>query len=121
MTAGWTGTLYILRVDPTLAASGSFQIDYIRLAQVPVEKPRVIVSSDIGGYDDDDDQSMVHYLVYSDRFDTEGLISSPPGDGRKADILEVINKYETDYANLRSHSPISRPRSHCGLSPSRGR
>ena len=34
------------------------------------EKPRVIVSTDIGGGDPDDFQSMVHYLVYADRFDT---------------------------------------------------
>ena len=42
------------------------------------EKPRVIVSTDIGGGDPDDFQSMVHYLVYADLFDTEGLVSSPP-------------------------------------------
>ena len=42
------------------------------------EKIRVIVSTDIGGSDPDDFQSMVHYLVCADRFDTEGLISSPP-------------------------------------------
>ncbi len=75
-------------------------------ALVPVldPKPRVVVSTDIGGSDNDDYQSMVHYLVYADRFDTEGLISSPPYAGRKANILEVIDQYETDYANLVSHS-----------------
>jgi hypothetical protein len=40
----------------------------------------VIVSTDIGGTDPDDFQSMMHFLVYADRFDVEGLISSPsPG------------------------------------------
>ena len=44
---------------------------------------RVIVTTDIGGSDPDDFQSMVHYLLYSDLFDTEGLISSPTwGTGR---------------------------------------
>ena len=54
------------------------------------EKPRVIVSTDIGGSDPDDLQSMVHYLVYADRFDTEGLVSSPPDQGRAAHLLEAI-------------------------------
>lgn len=68
------------------------------------ERPRVIVSTDIGGSDPDDFQSMVHFLLYADRFDVEGLISSPWGAGRKRDILTVIDKYEADYPNLRSHS-----------------
>lgn len=52
------------------------------------ERFRVIISTDIGGSDPDDFQSMVHYLVYADLFDTEGLIASPPHAGRKAHILE---------------------------------
>jgi hypothetical protein len=67
-------------------------------------KPRVIVSTDIGGSDPDDFQSMVHYLVYADRFDTEGLISSPPHGGRAEHILECLVAYEKDYPNLRSWS-----------------
>jgi hypothetical protein len=68
------------------------------------ERYRVIVSTDIGGSDPDDFQSMVHYLLYSDLFDTEGLISSPWGAGTVGDIHEVINQYEADYPHLRSHS-----------------
>ncbi len=68
------------------------------------EKPRVIVSTDIGGSDPDDFQSMVHYLIYADVFDTEGLISSPPHGGRVKDILECIAAYEKDYTNLRTWS-----------------
>lgn len=68
------------------------------------ERYRVIVSTDIGGSDPDDFQSMVHYLLYADVFDTEGLISSPWGDGRKQDILDVIDAYEKDYPNLVRHS-----------------
>lgn len=66
--------------------------------------PRVIVSSDIGGTDPDDFQSMVHLLVCADRLDLEGLISSPFGPGRKRHILEVIERYERDYPNLRTWS-----------------
>lgn len=67
-------------------------------------RPRVIVSTDIGGTDPDDFQSMVHLLLYADVFDLEGLISSPYGPGRKEHILEVIRHYERDYANLRTYS-----------------
>ena len=41
-------------------------------------KPRVIISTDIGGKDPDDYQSLVHYLLYTDIVKTEALISSPP-------------------------------------------
>ncbi|MBX7135166.1 MAG: DUF1593 domain-containing protein [Fimbriimonadaceae bacterium] len=74
------------------------------LSGVAAEKPRVIVSTDIGGGDPDDHQSMVHYLVYADRFETEGLISSPPKQGRASDILDCIAAYERDFDNLQSWS-----------------
>ena len=50
---------------------------------------RVVISTDIGGSDEDDIQSMIHYLLYSDLFDTEGIICSPPGKGRRKDALKV--------------------------------
>ncbi|MDQ8187653.1 DUF1593 domain-containing protein [Pelagicoccus sp. SDUM812002] len=65
---------------------------------------RVIVSTDIGGTDFDDFQSMVHLLLYADELEIEGLISSPYGPGRKEDILSVIDHYETDYPKLRTWS-----------------
>ena len=65
---------------------------------------RVLVSTDIGGTDPDDFQSMVHLLVYADVLDIEGLISSPFDQGRKEDILRVIDCYEKDYANLKTYS-----------------
>lgn len=37
-------------------------------------------------------------------FDVEGLISSPFGDGRTKDILDVIDAYEKDFSNLSSYS-----------------
>jgi hypothetical protein len=66
--------------------------------------PRIIVSTDVGGTDFDDFQSLVHLLVYADRFQIEGLVSSPYGGGRKEQILKVIDVYERDYANLKSYS-----------------
>lgn len=68
------------------------------------ERYRIIVSTDIGGSDPDDFQSMAHYLLYSDLFDTEGLISSAWGEGTVNDIFEVINQYEIDFPNLCTHS-----------------
>ncbi len=65
---------------------------------------RVVISTDIGGTDPDDFQSMIHLLVYADCFDLEGLISSPFGPGRKSDILAVIDQYERDYPKLRTYS-----------------
>ena len=51
-------------------------------------KPRVLFSTDIGGTDPDDNQSMAHLLMYSDQFELEGLVSSPSyGNGSKAEIL----------------------------------
>ncbi len=68
------------------------------------EKPRVIISTDIGGTDPDDYQSMIHYLMYADKFQTEGLIASPFGEGRKEHILKVIDLYEKDLPKLSKHS-----------------
>lgn len=65
---------------------------------------RVIVSSDIGGTDPDDFQSMAHLLLYAGKLDIEGIISSPYGPGRKKDILTVIDLYEKDYSNLVTYS-----------------
>ena len=43
------------------------------MAQVSVPvKPRILISTDIGGTDPDDNQTMAHFLMYSDLFDTEG-------------------------------------------------
>ncbi|NUN96989.1 MAG: DUF1593 domain-containing protein [Candidatus Omnitrophica bacterium] len=68
------------------------------------ERYRVIVSTDIGGSDNDDFQSMVHFLLYADLFDIEGLLSSPPGAGRAGHIHEVIDAYAIDHPKLIRHS-----------------
>jgi hypothetical protein len=68
------------------------------------ERQRVLVSTDIGGTDPDDFQSLVHLLVYADVLEIEGLVSSPFDAGRTKDILDVIDCYARDYANLKTHS-----------------
>jgi hypothetical protein len=67
-------------------------------------KPRIIISTDIGGTDPDDNQSMIHFLMYSNMFQTEGLISSPSyGSGNKQEILDLIDLYEKDLPSLKQH------------------
>lgn len=64
-------------------------------------KPRILISSDIGGTDPDDNQSMIHLLMYNDLFEIEGLVSSPSyGDGSADSIYAMIDLYEKDYPTL---------------------
>src|ERR1051325_9034021 len=74
-------------------------------AQKPVPvKPRILISTDIGGTDPDDNQSMTHLLMYNDQFIIEGLVSSPPyGKGNKEEILRMIDLYEKDLPKLKQH------------------
>ena len=72
---------------------------------IPESKPRVLISTDIGGTDPDDNQSMVHLMMYSDLFQLEGLISSPSfGSGSAKEIQRMINLYKKDYKALRKHN-----------------
>jgi hypothetical protein len=74
-------------------------------AQQPVPvKPRILISTDIGGTDPDDNQSMAHLLMYSEKFNIEGLVSSPSyGNGNKEEILRMIDLYEKDLPKLKKH------------------
>ncbi|WP_147915556.1 DUF1593 domain-containing protein [Ruania zhangjianzhongii] len=76
---------------------------------MPASRPRVLVSTDIGGTDPDDFQSMVHLLLYADVLDIEGLIASPYGKGRAADIHRVIDHYAHDLDQLRRHADYPDP------------
>lgn len=68
-------------------------------------KYRVLISTDIGGTDPDDNQSMAHLLMYSDCFEIEGLVSSPSfGNGSKEEILRMIDLYEKDFEKLQAHN-----------------
>ncbi len=93
-------TIFAILLTATAAAAD----DRLSGGALTGAKPRVIVSTDVGGSDPDDFQSMVHLLVYADVLDVEGLISSPPHAGRAEHILETITAYESDYARLRRHA-----------------
>lgn len=62
------------------------------------ERPRVLISTDIGGPDEDDFQSMGHLLMFNDYFDLEGLVSSPSfGGGGAEHIRNLIDLYAKDF------------------------
>ena len=67
-------------------------------------KPRILISTDIGGTDPDDFQSMIHLLMYADLFQIEGLVASPYGAGRKKDLFDMIDLYERDFEQLKERS-----------------
>lgn len=94
------GTMHIV-----LAVSDKASPSLTRYKRVIVEvqqsKPRILVSTDIGGTDPDDNQSMIHLLMYSNEFQLEGLISSPSyGEGSKEEISTMIALYEKDLPQL---------------------
>ena len=56
--------------------------------------------------DPDDMQSMVRFLLYANEFEIEGLIATAGTfamTAEKKNILEVIDRYEKVYDNLKSH------------------
>lgn len=67
-------------------------------------KLRVLVSTDVGGSDPDDFQSLIHLLLYADVLEIEGLIASPPQGGKLAAIHEVLAAYELDLPQLQKAS-----------------
>lgn len=88
-------SLLMLMAEPQAALTGG---------ALAGERPRVVVSTDVGGTDPDDSQSLVHLLLYADVLDIEGLVSSPWGPGRKEHILEVLDHYAADHPRLATHS-----------------
>lgn len=75
-------------------------------------KPRLLVTTDIGG-DPDDQQSLIRLLVHANEFEIEGLIASAagvPGE-LKADavrpelILDILKAYGQVQPNLVKHHP----------------
>lgn len=67
------------------------------------EKKRIIITTDIGGSDPDDIQSLIHLFFHLDEFDVEGIIVGRPG-GRKRMAMRVWRAYRRDYPKLAFHS-----------------
>ena len=82
-------------------------------AGIPVaaERPRLIVLTDIGGGDPDDQQSLIRLMVHSNEFDIEGLIASAPtldelkATGIKPQLIrEIVDAYGQVRENLARHA-----------------
>jgi len=80
--------------------------------QAPMDRPRLLVLTDIGG-DPDDQQSMVRLMTHANEFEIEGLIASAsgtPGELKKEivqpDLIrEIVRAYGQVLPNLRLHAP----------------
>lgn len=72
-----------------------------------IERPKIIVLTDIGG-DTDDEQSMVRFLLYADVFDIKAICAtSRLGHGKDTKpelIRKQIEAYRFVYPNLLLHS-----------------
>ena len=88
-----------------LAASAS--ACHCRNARTHPDKQRLIVTTDLGGTDPDDTQSMIHLLVCSNAIDIEGLVSSQVWSDMpdKVDrIREVVGQFEKVLPRLKKHA-----------------
>ncbi|MFQ8430748.1 nucleoside hydrolase-like domain-containing protein [Amaricoccus sp. W119] len=73
---------------------------------------RVLISTDLGGYDNDDAQSMIHALLYANDVDYRGFVMTRTLDGGSVGgrrtsgatmLREMLDAYEDDLPNLRQH------------------
>lgn len=67
---------------------------------VAVEKPRVIVLTDIAN-EPDDEQSMVRFLVYSNEYDVEGLVATTSTWLRDTTRADLIHRQIAAYGEVR--------------------
>ncbi|MDN5217471.1 DUF1593 domain-containing protein [Fulvivirgaceae bacterium BMA12] len=75
---------------------------FLSIGTLTAQKPRLIVTTDIG-QDPDDEQSLVRLLHYSNEFDLEGLIANADANyDKEAAILkaEIIHKMIDSYAAI---------------------
>lgn len=73
------------------------------------EKTRVIVTTDIGGADPDDKQSLVHLLTLLDRVDLEAIVYQYAWvpfekDNETKALNPVLDAYEEIYPNISMHA-----------------
>lgn len=101
MTVKFSNIIAVLGLTVILAI---VSIGSSKAQQSVKAKPRILISSDIGGTDPDDNQSMIHLLTYANLFQIEGLVSSPYGKGRKQDFLDMIDLYAKDFNELKKHA-----------------
>lgn len=91
-----------------------FSVSFIQ-AQSRLERPRLLVLTDIGG-DPDDKQSLRRLMLYTNEFRIEGIVATatqgfigerlPPGKYKICEdlIYEIIDDYDSVYHNLLLHN-----------------
>ncbi|KAH6673425.1 hypothetical protein B0J14DRAFT_638456 [Halenospora varia] len=83
----------------------SFSPDLSKL-QTFTEKPRIVVLTDILN-EPDDSMSLVRYLLYSNEFDTRGLVATTSKHLRNVthpeEIRKIVNAYGSVVGNLNNH------------------
>lgn len=83
------------------------QAHYATAQVAAKDKHRLIVTTDLGGSDPDDIQSMIHLLVCSNVIDIEGLISSQAwvdDPDKTARISEVVEQFGEVLPRLKKHA-----------------
>jgi hypothetical protein len=98
----------VIALSVSLSAQSSSSLDPVAARIDPyVEKPRIVVMTDIAN-EPDDQMSMVRFLVYSNLYDVEGLIASTSTWMRNKVRPDVINSVLDAYAqvqpNLSTHA-----------------
>ncbi len=97
----------------TIAAQLLIAVIFLPAATIaaPTDRPRLIVLTDIGGGDPDDQQSMIRLMLHSNEFDIEGLIASAPtldelkATGTKPQLIrEIVDTYGQVRENLARHA-----------------
>lgn len=94
------------RVMIGIAASAVMSVNGSFAVPEHVEKPRIIVLTDMGA-DPDDRQSLVRFLLYANQMDIEGLVATTSvwrKDNIKPEfILNILDRYEQVQPNLLKH------------------
>lgn len=97
--------LLLSLVTPTLSTPLS------PLNKNSTEKPRIFILSDTLN-EPDDSQSIVRYLLYSNEFQTEGLVAVTstwlPNETHPEAIRDIIGAYGDVVDNLNAHVPQNR-------------
>ncbi len=91
------------KVSITSSNTSNFEI------KLQAAKHRLVITTDVGGGDPDDLQSLVHAILLSNEFDLEGIIyghawSESNLDRGRQRIESVIDAYEQVLPNLKVHA-----------------
>src|SRR5262245_33295256 len=93
-------TALSIALGASLSAQSSLSLDAVSTRIDPyVDKPRVVVMTDIAN-EPDDQMSMVRFLVYANQYDVEGLIASTSTWMRNKVRPDVINSVLDSYSQV---------------------